>query len=63
MHSQSPNAINISVLFLNLLAYYCQNVSDFIILTLPSFIPPQLTNLIGTFYFLKAFLPLTPQAH
>ena len=29
VHSQSPNAINVSVLFLNFLAYHCQPASDF----------------------------------
>ena len=28
MHSQSPNAINVSVLFLNFLAYHCQPALD-----------------------------------
>ena len=50
-HSQSPSAINVSVLFLNFLAYHCQPVSDFHILTLSSFIPLQLTNLMELFYF------------
>ena len=53
MHSQSPNAINVIVLFLQFLVYHCQPVSDsdFNILTISSFIPLQLTNLMGIFYF------------